>query len=61
MERVDSLIPGMPVGEYYAKSVLRTAWRNQSLPEKVQVVIELQKRASVLMRLRGKQAIVWQA
>lgn len=59
MERVDSLIPGMPVGEYYAKSALRMAWRNQSLPEKVKCVIEMQKRAAVFMRLRGKVAFVW--
>lgn len=60
MEQLDSLIPGMSPEEYYAKAAQRETWRNYSLPEKIRCVIELQRRASVFMALRGKQVHVWQ-
>lgn len=60
MEKLDSLIPGISSEEYYAKASIRQAWQNYSLPQKIHCVIEMQKRAAVFMRLRGKEIPVWQ-
>ena len=60
MEKLDSLIPGMSEEAYYAKAALRQSWRMATLPEKVSRVVEMQARAAVLMRLRGKNITVWQ-
>ena len=60
MEQLDSLIPGMSSEEYYSKAALRQTWREYTLPQKVHCVIEMQRRAEVLMRLRGKHVMVWQ-
>lgn len=60
MEHMESLIPGMSEQEYYAKTFQRTVWRNLSFADKIQSVIEMQKRAAVFLRLRGKTPIIWQ-
>ena len=58
MARVDTLTPSAPQ-RVLGKSLHREALRRLPLPEKVRIVVELQKIAAPILRARGQTPFVW--
>ena len=59
METVDTLTPPAP-HSVFGKPRHREALRKLPLPEKVRIVIELQKIVAPILRARGQTPFIWQ-
>jgi len=59
---MDKLTPSQPPAPQppWGKPLHREALRKLPLPEKVRIVVELQKIAAPLLRARGENPFVWQ-
>ena len=51
-------LTGQPIP--FGKPLYREKMRNLPLPEKVRIVVELQKIAAPILRARGETPFVWQ-
>ena len=61
MESMDNLTPPLMLPPLvWDKPLHREALRKLPLPEKVRIVIELQKIAAPILRARGETPFVWQ-
>lgn len=59
MEAMDRQFSVKEAGTAYAKEGHRNALRTLSYPEKVKVVVELQRIAAPVLRARGRAVKVW--
>ena len=60
METLDKLKPpSAPQHPGLGKPLHREALRRLPLPEKVRIVVELQKIAAPILRARGQKPVVW--
>ena len=60
METLDTLTPSCALHPVWGKPLHREALRKLPLPEKVRIVVELQKIAALILRARGETPFVWQ-
>ena len=58
METLDKLKPSNP-SPFLGKPLHREALRKLPLPEKVRIVVELQKIVAPLLRARGQTPFIW--
>ena len=59
MESVDNPSMTPPPSPAFGKPLHREALRKLPLPEKVRIVVELQKIAAPILRARGETPFVW--
>jgi len=54
------VLPNEELPPHFGKPLYREKMRHLSLPEKVRIVVELQKITAPILRARGKNPFVWQ-
>ncbi len=51
--------PAFPAKIIESKERRRQRLANLSVPEKIRIIVELQKRRAPILRMRGKKQIIW--